>query len=419
MVEISDENHEFSEEASHLQNYCLAMQPICDGTLEHIADELLYRDSATAAAANVTEEQAMIATTRVCHIAFYEIGLERLVGKRQVFVNASRDMLLRPELLPPDSEQVVVEVLESVTGDPAVLASLQHICSLGFKIALDDFVLTSETAPLLEFADIVKIDMMQPFDEQSISHYKNKQIKLLAEKVEDIETFERLRALGFDMFQGYFYARPETHQALSSTRSNNHAALFRLVSAICKQSSDFKEIQSIIVQDPQLTFLLLRYANSAYFHYRGEIETILQVLLALGLNRVRNVALTLLIANNGPASKLLLARALIRADMCERLANNTVRQGGESAFLAGLLSMMSPLLGASLQTFIKDLSLSEELVNAVLAREGELGALLQDVESFENAQTSGWSPKRIEMFNRTWMKSQVWANEMLSMLNEV
>lgn len=407
-----------TDEASHLQNYCIALQPICDANLEHVADELLYRESATATFAKVSDDQAMVATARVCHIAFYEIGIERLVGKRQMFVNAPRDILLRSDVWPPTPEQLVVEVLENVVGDAEVLAALGRIRELGFPIALDDFVLTPETEPLLDLASIVKIDMMRPLDEQAVARYKNRGLRLLAEKVEDMETFERLRALGFELFQGYFYARPATQKALSSARSNNHAALLRLVSAIYKCNTDFKEIQNIIAQDAQFTFLLLRYANSARFHYRGVIETIFQVLLALGLKEVRNLAITMLIANHGPASKLLLSRALIRANMCERLAG-AAGQGAESAFLAGLLSMMEPLLGKSLPALMKELSLAEDLIDAVLVQKGPLGSLLKDVASFERAEISGWPPKRVEMFNRTWMKSQVWATETLSMIDEV
>ena len=399
-----------------LQNYCIAMQPICDGNLEHVGDELLYRESATATFAKVADDQAMIATARVCHIAFYEIGIRQLVGKRQMYVNAPRDLLLKPELLPADSGQLVIEVLESVAGDPEVLAALKQIRELGFKVALDDFVLTPETEPLLELASIIKIDMMRPFDAQAFARYKQMGLQLLAEKVEDIETFERCRAMGFELFQGYFYARPETQKAFSRTRSNNHAALLRLVSALYRCNADFKKIERIIAQDAQLTFLLLKYANSAYFPYGGKIETIFQVLLALGLNQVRNMAVTMLIANNGPASKLQLSRALTRADMCERLASST-RQGADSAFLVGLLSMMGGLLGESLPALMKELSLSEELIDAVLAREGPLGSLLRDVEAFEGADMGGWAPRRVETFNRTWMKSQVWATEILSMVD--
>lgn len=410
-------NSAHAEDALPLQNYCIAMQPICDGKLEHVGDELLYRDSATATFANVADDQAMVATARVYHIAFYEIGIERLVGKRRMFVNAPRDMLLKPELLPPNAGQLVVEVLENVAVDPEVLAALRQIRSLGFEVALDDFVLTRETEPLLEVADIVKIDMMQPFDEQAFARYKRQGLRLMAEKVEDAQTFERLRAKGFELFQGYFYARPETQKVFSNSRSNNHAALLRLVSSLYKCNADFKEIELIVAQDAPLTFLLLKYANSAHFYQRSKIETIFQALLSLGLKTVRNMAVTMLIANNGPASKLLLSRALTRADMCERLAKASAL-GAESAFLAGLLSMMSPLLGKSLPALMKELSLSAELIDAVLERKGALGALLKDVESFEIAQMAGWPPKRVEKFNRTWMKSQVWATEMLSMIDE-
>ncbi|MBB5213937.1 EAL and HDOD domain-containing protein [Parapusillimonas granuli] len=406
------------QESLPLQNYCIAMQPICDGDLKHVGDELLYRDSATATFANVADDQAVVATARVYHIAFYEIGIERLVGKRRMFVNAPRDMLLKPELLPSNPDQLVIEVLEDVAGDPEVVESLRRIRSRGFDVALDDFVLTPETEPLLEVATIVKVDMLQPFDEPAVARYKRMGLRLMAEKVEDFDSFERLRAMGFELFQGYFYARPETQKTLSNTRNNNHAALMRLVSALYRCNTDFKEIERIIAQDAALTFLLLKYANSARFHYRGKIETIFQVLLALGLKPVRNMAITMLIANNGPASKLLLSRALTRADMCERLAKPSML-GAESAFLAGLLSMMGPLLGKPLPELMKDLSLSADLIDAVLTRGGPLGVLLKDVEAFENANTAGWTPERVETFNRTWMKSQVWTTEILSMVDAV
>lgn len=401
-----------------LQNYCIAMQPICDGNLKHVSDELLYRDSATATHACVGDDEALTATARVCYIAFYEIGVERLVGKRQMFVNTPRDWLLRPELLPSGTGQLVVEVLESVAGDPEVMRALRGIRAKGFQIALDDFVLTRETAPLLEVATTVKVDMLRPLDEAMITRCKKLGLRLLAEKVEDVQTFERMRDMGFELFQGYFYARAETQEALSGKRNNNHAALIRLMSALHKTDSDFKEIERIISQDAWLTFLLLRYANSAaLFHHRGEIQSIFQALLVLGLRQVRNMALTMLFANNGPASKLLLSRALTRAFMCERLASASM-QGAESAFLVGLLSMMGQLLDRSLPALLQELRLSRELIDALLAQKGPLGSLLKDVEAFENAQMAGWPPDQIEQLNRTWIKSQVCTTEMLAMVEQ-
>lgn len=402
-------------EAPQLQNYCIALQPICDGELSHVADELLYRESATSTRADLSSEQAVTATARVCHIAFYEIGVRRLVGDRQLFVNAPRDWLLKPELLPPDIDRVVIEVLEDVAADPEVLASLKHIRSLGYAIALDDFVLNEQTRPLLDVATIVKIDMLQPFDQADIGLYKGLGLQLLAEKVEDMETFDRMRAAGFTLFQGYFYAKAQTQEAFSSERHNNHPALIRLLAEVQKVDARYKDIEQLIAQDAQLTYLLLRYANSALFHYSGKIQTLFQALQVLGLRRAGSLALTMLLANHGPACKLMLSRALTRAAMCKRLAQQRF-EAADSAFFVGILSMMGELLGKSLQRLLDELQLSHEIVAALLRREGRLGALLGEIESFEAANIRGWPPERVELFNQTWLQSQIWTTQMLALI---
>ncbi|NLC37401.1 MAG: HDOD domain-containing protein [Alcaligenaceae bacterium] len=401
-------------ETPGLQNYCIALQPICDGDLVHVADELLYRENAAATFANVADDEAMLATARVCHIAFYEIGIERLVGQRLVFVNTPRDLLLKPELLPPSSGQVVVEVLENVAADPEVLAALRQIRELGYEVALDDFVLTEDTRPLLDVATIIKVDLHQPFDADAVALYKKRGLRLLAEKVEDLQTFERLRGMGFTLFQGYFYARAETQQAFSSERSNNHAALVRLLVELQKGDVRVKEIERIIAQDAQLTFLLLRYTNSALFHYNGKIQTLFQALQVLGLKQAGSLALTMLLANHGPACKLLLSRALTRAGMCERLAQRSA--GAEAAFFVGILSMMGELLGKSMEQLLQQLALSQEIMSALADREGELGRLLADIETFENARVHGWPAARVELFNQTWLQSQIWSTETLALI---
>lgn len=254
-------------------------------------------------------------------------------------------------------------------------------------------------------------------DTEAIALYKTLGITLLAEKVENFETFERMKAMGFSLFQGYFYAKAETHKAFSSERTNNHAALIRLLHELQKGDVEFREIERIIAQDAQLTFLMLRYANSALFHYNGRIQTLFQALQVLGFKQAGSLALTVLLANHGPACKLMLSRALTRAGMCERLAR--ARTGGaDSAFLVGILSMMGEMLGRPSQELLAELALSQEIIDAVSAREGTLGQLLQDIESFERASLQDWSPDRVELFNKTWLKSQIWSTQLLSLINE-
>src|SRR5690606_31202793 len=155
-------------------------------------------------------------------------------------------------------------------------------------------------------------------------------------------------------------------------RSNNHAALVHLLVELQRGEPRIRAIERIIAQDAALTFLLLRYANSAMFHYRGAIKTLFQALQLLGLKRAGSLALTMLLANHGPACMLLLSRALTRASMCERLA---VEHGGDgdAAFFVGILSMMGELLGQSLHELLHELRLSPEIEAALAERSGPLG----------------------------------------------
>lgn len=392
-------------------NYCIALQPICDGTMTHVADELLYRAHGKATAADVHDHQT--ATARVCNIAFYETGLANLVGSRKIFVNIPEEWILDPKLLPPAPEQIVIEVLETVAGTPEIISALQRIRALGYRIALDDFVPAPDNNPLLDVADIVKIDVSQPIDHAWLERLKASGTQLLAEKVEDLDTFNRMRDLGFQLFQGYFYARPETLRLTARTRTNNHPALMRLLNEMRQPDADYKQLENLIAQDAQLTYVLLKYANSALLHHRGEILTIAQALNALGLRRVQAIAISILLANNGPASRLLLTQALVRATMCELLAERH-SQSPEVAFTVGLISMMGPLLDESLEALISKLPISQDAEDAILRRHHTLGRILTSVEQFELGQIDDWPSGKVDEFNRLWLESRVWTTQTLT-----
>ncbi|WP_310696361.1 HDOD domain-containing protein [Marinospirillum sp.] len=394
------------------ENYCIALQPICNNKMRHVADELLYRSSAEATFATVDDQ--MQATARVCNAAFYETGLEKLIGNRKLFFNAPREWILKPELLPPNPEQVVVEVLESVTGEPKIIEALKKVRALGYDVALDDFILTTETEPLLDVASIIKVDLFEPVREEDIDLYKERGIRLLAEKVEDLETFKHYRDMGFEFFQGYFYARPEVHAETSRKgRGNNRGAQIRILKEAQEEEPDYQVMENLIAQDPQLTFMLLKYVNSAAFRRRSEITTIHQALNTLGIDRVRTIVTTVMLANNGPASRLLLPQALTRAAMCEKLADDMSGVNTRTAFMVGLMSMMDVLMGTSLDELLQQLPLSTEIKNAILYRQGKLGQLLALIIAFEHAKLAGKSASLVDRLNQAWMVSQVWSNEIM------
>lgn len=397
-------------------SYCIALQPICDAKMRHVADELLYRSSVSATFAQVDDN--LMATARVINATFFESDLHSLIGTRKLFFNAPKEWILKPELLPPHPEQVVVEVLESVTGEPEIIAALKKVRQLGYDVALDDFILNDATRPLLDVATIIKVDLFEPVLEEDIAEYKRRGIKLLAEKVEDLATFNEYKAKGFEYFQGYFYAKPEVHKETSRKgRANNHSAQMRIIAELQQEEPDYEHLENLIVQDPQLAFMLLKYVNSSAFRRLNEITTIHQALNTLGLDRVRSIVTTVMLANNGPASRLLLPQALTRARMCELLANEMQNLDPKTSFMMGLMSMMDVLMGAKLIDIMAELPLSHEIKDAILRHEGRLGKLLTLVETFEKACFTEKTAHLAAKLNTTWLAGQKWSNEVMNQVD--
>jgi EAL and modified HD-GYP domain-containing signal transduction protein len=104
-------------------------------------------------------------------------------------------------------------LLETAEPDDALLTKLRALRAAGHQIALDDFVVTDRTYPLLEVANFVKIDLNENgwgTVERAFPVIRKYPVKLIAEKAESPEQFKFCKELGFDYFQGYFFCRPHT-----------------------------------------------------------------------------------------------------------------------------------------------------------------------------------------------------------------
>ena len=396
--------------------YCLALQPICDLHLRHVADELLYRSSINSVSAVIHDP--IEATARVCNVAFYEAGIQALCGNRKLFFNAPRDWLLNPDLLPPDTDQVVIEVLEEVEGDQEVMDALHQIKALGYKLALDDFVLNEKTRPLLDLADIIKLDILHGLPEpEDLQIYKEKGLTLLAERVEDHDIFEQCKALGFTLFQGYFYAKPVIDNTTAIKRGGNHGAQLQLLGELQKTDIDFDVLENFLAQDPQLCIRLLKMINSPRYRRVNTITSIRQALMLLGVKRLKTLVMTLVLANDDPMNMLLLPETLTRAAMCEHLARD-YKEDPDSAFMAGLLSMASIMLNEPLESLCQQLPLSLSVKSALLEQEGQLGKILKLVMAFEQARLNRVNHQGVAKLNRCYLESRVWASELLTGISD-
>jgi EAL and modified HD-GYP domain-containing signal transduction protein len=159
-------------------------QPIYDRGLAVVAYELLFRSGESNRAGVVDGDQA---TSQVLHNTFVEIGLDTIVGCKQAFINFTRDFILQDYTAIFPADRVVIEVLEDIAVDAALLTAIRALSMQGYTIALDDFVVRDHLRPLLEVADIVKVDILaldRPALQENVTQLRQYNVQLLAEKVE-------------------------------------------------------------------------------------------------------------------------------------------------------------------------------------------------------------------------------------------
>ncbi|MGK2953276.1 MAG: EAL and HDOD domain-containing protein [Thiobacillus sp.] len=371
------------------QDIFLGRQPILDRDQRIVAYELLFR-SANMPSATVTDD--MQATASVIHHAFSEMGVHTVLGTQLGFINIGADMLLSDlvEFLP--KSQIVLELLETIDVTEAVIERCRALKQRGFTLALDDFVFDDKYRPLLALVDIVKVDLLLHDRDQlrsAVSQLKQWPVRLLAEKVDSAEQAAYCHSLGFDLFQGYYFARPSV---LSAKRANpTQMALTQLLGLVMRDA-ETQQIEQMFKQHPSLTYNLMRLVNSVASGVRHNIVSVSQAIMTLGRRQLQRWLQLLLftLQAGAPYPSPLLLLAATRGKMMELLAAKQQRNADfcDEAFMAGILSLIDSLIDKPLLDILGELGLSERLRAALLHREGDLGQLLKLVESVEHPEFS-------------------------------
>ncbi len=395
----------------------MARQPILDRTGGLLGYELLFREPNTESA-GVLDDRA--ATSTVILDGLFDVGLCDLVGDNIAYVNVSRDFLLsvRPPPLPP--RRVVLELLEDQVVDDALLGALEDLVAEGFKIALDDFRLTPETERLLRYASIVKLDVLEHTDralDGLVSHLRSTHpgLTLLAEKVETRAEWVRCSVLGFDAFQGYFFARPSRMQR-SRVPTQGLASLSTMVEL--SATEDFDELNRIITRDAGLSMRLLRYANSAHVSLPRRVGSVQEGLAWLGAATVRRFAMMVALASVHDVPNELLVTALVRARMCQLLSGAGDSAAGDSYFTVGLFSVADALADVPMQLIIEQLPFRYDVVDALLYGTGALGELLGGVTSYQRGDFAAASELIADHLDveQVYREAIIWADRSISEL---
>lgn len=402
--------------AVQLKDYCFAHQPILDADDNIVAIELLYRDPQPALE-SVFDHTA--ATANVIINVCSHLGMIELMGKRKLFINIAEDLLLSDTITLLPKDKVTLELLEHIEITDEVLARVRELKAMGYEFALDDYIFHFDPCPLFDLVDIVKVDIlhadMNALDEL-VAYLRQWPCKLLAEKVESEEIHQACLKAGFDLFQGYYFARPTLHGG----RITDPARMV-VLELLSKVSSDAEldEIEATFKANPGLTYSLLRLISSPAFYTSRKIASIREAIQILGMSQLARWLQVLLYSQKNNQSCLsLLELAVHRARLMELMADS-VGVSHEQAYVAGMLSLADSALGISMDVIIEHLNLVEDIHIALLKREGKIGLLLLICEKLENGEFEEVAEivESLQITIRALMEMQAasiaWGNRML------
>ncbi len=397
-------------------------QPVFDRDFKVQAYELLFRSGD-----QPDELDGMFMTAQVVSEVLDGIGIEKIAGSLPAWINADRQMLTDPDrpLLMLPAERSGIEVLEHVPPDDEVIEAVRELKEKGFTILLDDVSEAAQVEPFLPHVDIVKFDISSVGDlAAEVRAIRPHSVRLLAEKVETREDFERARDLNFDLFQGYFFCRPDVVEGRAAPDSKL-AVLRAMQRVLVAEAVD--ELHDVIRQDVGLSFRLLRYINSAAFGLRREIESVEQAMSLLGLNNLRRWLSLLALSSLGDDKPAELVRlALFRGRFMEGVAETLGERETADDFLVGLFSVLDALLDQPMEEAIASLPLSEELRGALT---GKPGAMREKLELALAVERGEWQAARafsekhravsIPEIGRLNLNAMQWADEQISAMSAI
>mgnify|MGYP000866520892 CR=1 FL=1 len=370
--------------------FFIGRQPILNRKQEIFGYELLFRAASHHTTAQF-ESQAQ-ASASVISSALSDFGLQDVLGDKFGFLNITAGVLHSEmlELLP--IEQSVLEILETIELDDNVRLRCSELKSMGFKIALDDHIYAPEHSAFYKMVDIVKVDIMatDPAELSGIAaNLRKYPVQLLAERVETIEVFEQCLEYGFELFQGYFFERPVI---IGQKRIDpSGIAMMKLLQQL-NENWDIDEVEETFRENPSLTFNLLKLVNSVMIGLREKIKNIRHAIMILGINHLRRWVQLALFAGkderglNSPLLEMAAVRGrLMELLMMQRTGQSRTSDLVETAFLTGILSLLDALYETPMEHVVESLNLSEDMAEALLHREGQLGMLLLLAERLEKA----------------------------------
>ncbi|MCB1947719.1 EAL and HDOD domain-containing protein [Nitrosomonas sp.] len=406
----------------------LGRLPILDNKQNIVAFELLFRSNQLNKV-HVTDNRA--ASANVIIDTYGQLGIENVMGKRRGFIKVDAKFLMSDAVFVLPKSHIVFEILRNVEIDDAIIERCQEIRQKGYQIALSSVVHVDERLDrLMPMVNVVKVNVSGLEDKELvklIKRLKRWPVLLLAEKVESRETAKKCIDLGFNMLQGFYFARPEI---ISGKRIDpSKLSLLKILLLVVKDS-EVAEIENELKYQPGLSYNLLRMVNSAASGTARTVNSIKRAIMILGRKQLQRWVQILLYTakqKDGSSSDALIQTASVRGKLLELIAiadRPHDKNHHDRAFMVGVLSLLDTLLGMEMSELVKTLSIQKDMSDALLSRRGYLGRQLALIEAHEIGEFETVSSILTELgflsmtdFTQLELEALVWANRINDMVN--
>jgi EAL and modified HD-GYP domain-containing signal transduction protein len=369
-----------------MEDVYVARQPIFDKNKKIYGYELLFRDGT---ANYVPDIDGDVATKTLLANTFFTIGMDMVAGGRKSFINFTQSLLEKkvPLLLPRES--TVIEILEDAKPSPALIHACAQMAADGYTIALDDFVYTPELEPLIALANIIKFDFLSTPKGAIVAYLKQisrKDLCLLAEKVETYDEFEAAQKMGFELFQGYFFCKPEIIQGreIQGFQLN----LMLIMAQINNETFSRQKLEELISRDMGISYKLFKYLNSAFFARASKVSSVKQALVFMGEKETRRFVSLIAMSRlaEGKPDELI-RTACIRGKFCELLSAEAHENISPSEmFTLGMFSLLDAVVDQPMDKILGELPLSSQIKHALIGNKGRLAGYIELVRSYETGK---------------------------------
>lgn len=393
----------------------LARQPVFNKSQDVVAYLLLYRNDNNALTIN-----DHLATSSVILNTYASICQHGQVRSLPCYLKLTDTTLMAENFPELPKENFILEILGHSDITPALIERVKELGEQGYRLALSEYKPEPKFEPLLNLVHILKLDLQSIGLDTlpaMVKHLRPYNLELLADKVETKEEFRKCYELGFALFQGYFLSKPEPVKG--KKLGSSKVLLLQMMVELQNPQATAQSVEQIVINDPLLTYRILRVVNSAAFNFPREIESLSHAISLLGFDQIRKWVSLFLVTDTQEKPEELTRSMLVRGRMCELLAEMLGREQPINNFIAGLFSKLDALLDMEMPDLLTQVSLQNDVKAALLNHEGQLGQILEQVCQYESGEFDDMTFLLDKAFYETaYRHSLNWSQQVMASLSD-